>query len=277
MTKVLFPLIYPYEHNTKYWCFYSPSTGFNQSVVRNLIQKYHLYTETEIQVSGSERITMDLKVHKKLNKSRNQWVTQYRIVYINTVDRTVIRADSDHPYPHIDLELAGKKKVTNVFDSEPYDYEAGINTVLRYAEYYKNPNIGIDYWLSNLVSFKRESIYSLFGSNKSNLQPITSLTDIARLVSLSMLNAELQVRYDLEKLARLIISKFIECKNHESIHGRPLKISKNMLPNENGKVILPFFIQASSDIPVINKVLNIDGTESNIEKVDILGKTTYQD
>ena len=86
-----------------------------------------------------------------------------------------------------------------------------------------------------------------------------------------MLNAELQVRYDLEKLARLITSKFIECKN------RVLKISKNMLPNENGKVILPFFIQASSDIPVINKVLNIDGTESNIEKVDILGKTTYQD
>jgi hypothetical protein len=174
MTKVLYPLGYPFEHSKKYWCFYSPSTTFNQSVVHDLIQKYYLYTETEIQVSNSERIAMDLKVHKKLNKSRNQWVTQYRIVYINTVDRTVIRADSDHPYPHIDLELAGGQKVTNVFDTEPYDYEAGINSVLRYVEFYKNPNIGIDYWLSNLAEFKRELIYSLFQSAKSNLQPITS-------------------------------------------------------------------------------------------------------
>jgi hypothetical protein len=186
---------------------------------------------------------MDLKVHKKLNKSKNQWVTQYRIVYINTVDRTVIRADSDHPYPHIDLELAGGQKVTNVFDTEPYDYEAGINSVLRYVEFYKNPNIGIDYWLSNLVEFKRELIYSLFQSAKSNLQPITSFTDIARLVSLQFLTTASPVRYDLDKLARLVTSKFIECKNHEMTYGRPLKVSKNLLPNENENVILPFHIK----------------------------------
>jgi hypothetical protein len=60
-------------------------------------------------------------------------------------------------------------------------------------------------------------------------------------------------------------------------YGRPLKVSKNLLPNENENVILPFHIKASSEVPVINKVLNNDGVELRGEKVDLLGKTTYRD
>ena len=164
ITKVLYPLHQPFDQNTKYWYFESPSANSSQSSASNLMQKYHLYIETEVRVSDTERITMDLKVHRKLN-NLNQWATQYRIVYVDTSDKTVIRADSDHPYPHIDLELPGKNKATNVFDTNPSDYEAGINVVLRYVEFYKNRNIGIDYWLSSLVEFRKELIYSYFNTN----------------------------------------------------------------------------------------------------------------
>jgi hypothetical protein len=49
-------------------------------------------------------------------------------------------------------------------------------------------------------------------------------------------------------------------------YGRPLKVSKNLLPNENENVILPFHIKASSEVPVINKVFNKDGVELSDEK-----------
>jgi hypothetical protein len=46
-----------------------------------------------------------------------------------------------------------------VFDTDPSDYEAAINTVLRYAEFYNNRVIGVDYWSFNLITFNKELIH----------------------------------------------------------------------------------------------------------------------
>jgi hypothetical protein len=76
------------------------------------------------------------------------------------------------------------------------DYEASINSVLRYAEFYNNPMIGVDYWLFNLVSFNKELIHSFFDTAKRSLKPHTSLTDIARLISVDILSAKQETQYD---------------------------------------------------------------------------------
>jgi hypothetical protein len=154
--------------------------------------------------------------------------------------------------------------------------KAGINGVLRYVEFYKNPTIGIDYWLFNLISFKKELIYSLFNSNRQIVHPITSSTDIVRLVSLDILTAKNQVIYDIEKLARIITEKFVHCRIYEQKFNRPIKISKNSIEHKNGTNLLPFMIQANSTIPVINKVFGSDGKELPYEKLDLKGKTTYR-
>src|SRR5918992_1683592 len=109
MTTVLFPLSFPLEQNTIYWYFYFPATNFDQLIVPNLIRKYHLCVQTEIQISSNERLILDIKVHKKIGEHYQP--VQYRIVYTDSLDHTVIRADGDHPYPHIDIELPNKEKV----------------------------------------------------------------------------------------------------------------------------------------------------------------------
>src|SRR5215216_693550 len=272
MTTVIYPLSYTLEDNTKYWYFSSPSAKFNQSAVSSLIQKYHVYVETKIQLSSSERIIMDLKVHKKTGKHLQP--IQYRIVYIDELDSTVIRADGDHSYPHIDIELPNKEKVTNVFDTYPYDYETGINTVLRYVEFYKNWKAGIDYWLFNLLEFRRELLYSYFKSNKKFLQPLSSFTDIARLVSIDHTVRQGELFFSDEDIARLITRNFLRCKIHEEKYNRPLKVSRNLIPQENNTIILPFPIIAVSKIPSITKVYDIQGKKLPNVKVDIIGKTT---
>ena len=72
---------------------------------------------------------------------------------------TNIRADNFHPYPHVDIELPKTSKETNIFDTNPSDYEASENTVLRYAEHCKNKMIGVDFWLHNLTTFRKELVH----------------------------------------------------------------------------------------------------------------------
>ena len=43
----------------------------------------------------------------------------------------------------------------------PDDYEARVNSVLRYSERF-NQRIGIEYWLQNIVNFERDLVYQLF-------------------------------------------------------------------------------------------------------------------
>lgn len=95
-------------------------------------------------------IRTNLRVYKKLDKNNNT-VTKYTIQYEDKSNNAIVRADNDHSYPHIDLILPHKSREKKIFDTDPSDYEASINTVLRYAEFYDSHTVGIDYWLLNLV------------------------------------------------------------------------------------------------------------------------------
>ena len=68
----------------------------------------------------------------------------YTIQYENKSNSTIIKAGNNHPYPRIDLQLAnGHKK--RIFENDASEYEARINTVLRYTEFYDTSHIGIVY------------------------------------------------------------------------------------------------------------------------------------
>lgn len=86
-------------------------------------------------------------------------------------------------FPHIDLELPHKSSEKMVFDTDPSDYEASINTVLRYAERHGNPMVGVDYWLNNLTIFRKELIYVAFNSAQSILNISTAFTKVERGIS----------------------------------------------------------------------------------------------
>jgi hypothetical protein len=272
---ILYPLNYPIEQNDKYWYFESPCVNVNSVKHLELIQRYHVYAETVLPITTNETIRMNLKIHKKLGRD-NKFVTQYTIQYHDNINNTIIRADNDHPYQHIDLKLHNNNQEKRVFDTDPSDYEAAINTVLRYAEIYNNCFIGVDYWLFNIASFNKELLHVFFSSSKGSLGTQTSFTDIARLVSVDILTAEGEVSYDFNRLARVITPKFIECMQFEGKHKRPIKISKNLIQAGEKTDLLPFPIITDSVTPVINKVLDNSGNELPGHKVNFRGKTSFR-
>jgi hypothetical protein len=272
---ILYPLKYPLEQNDKYWYFESPYVNVNSVIDLELIQKYHVYAETVIPITTNQIIRMTLRIHKKLDKT-NRFVTQYTIQYEDNSNKMVIRADNYHAYEHIDLKLPNMNQEKRVFDTDPSDYEAAINTVLRYAEFYSNRFIGVDYWLFNLVSFNKELIHVFFNSSKVYLDTHTAFTDIARLVSVDILTAENETNYDFGGLAQVIIPKFIECKQFEEKHRRPIKISKNLIQRGKQTNLLPFPIVVDSMTPVANKVLDNSGKELPGYTVNIKGKTSFR-
>ena len=71
-----YPLNYPIAQNDKYWYFESPYVNIGNLKHLELIQKYHVYAETVIPIINNEIIRMNLKIHKKLDKTNN-FVTQY--------------------------------------------------------------------------------------------------------------------------------------------------------------------------------------------------------
>ncbi|MGC1931818.1 MAG: hypothetical protein WA667_22850 [Candidatus Nitrosopolaris sp.] len=99
-------------------------------------------------------------MYKKLGRN-NSPITEYTIQYEDRSNNPIIRADNYHSYPHIDLQLPHGNKEKRLFDTDPSDYEASINAVLRYAEFYNTSTIGIDYWLFNLTTFKRDIHFSI--------------------------------------------------------------------------------------------------------------------
>jgi hypothetical protein len=272
---ILYPLNYPIEQNDKYWYFESPYVNVNNTKCLELIQEYHVYVETAIPITANEIIRMNLKVRKKLGRD-NKLVTQYTIQYHDSSNNTIIRADNDHPYQHIDLKLPNNNQEKRVFDTDPSDYEAAINTVLRYAEIYNNRSIGVDYWLFNVASFNKDLLHVFFTSCKASLGTLTSFTDIARLVSVDMLTAKGEVSYDYDGLARVITPKFIESMQFEGKHKRPIKISKNRIQAREKTDLLPFPIIIDSVTPVINKVLDNSGNELPGYKVNLKGKTSFR-
>lgn len=212
---------------------------------------------------------------KKLNRN-NIPITSYTIQYEDRSNNTIIRADNNHPYPHIDLQLPDGNKEKRVFDTDPSDYEASVNTVLRYAEFYNSRTIGIDYWLFNVTAFKRELIHPFFNTTRGYFKSSTAYTDIARLVAVEMLTAKEEVNYSNEKILGIIVNKFRRCKIYEEQYKRPLKISKNLIQTDVHVNLFPFPIFITDTVPFESRILDYNGNElPAIGGFFPLGKTTF--
>lgn len=279
-TQFLYPLIYPLELNDKYF-YLTAVKSRNRKHIRDLIKKYHIFIDIEIQVSQNETFTMYLQVFRELDVDMTYPKMKYKVMYLSKGESggkpINIRADSFHLYPHVDIELPKTSKETNVFDTDPSDYEATVNTVLRYAEHCSNKMIGVDFWLHNLTAFRREVVHIAFKSAQSILNIKTAFIDVARLVSLDILTRQGEVIYDFDTLAKLVTSKFVYCRNYEHTNHRPLKISKNLIQQDISTNIFPFpIILRSEDGPLKPRVFDSRGNELPSESVRLLGKTTYE-
>jgi anionic cell wall polymer biosynthesis LytR-Cps2A-Psr (LCP) family protein len=108
-TVFFYPLDFPITPYTRFYYFESPSPNSNSSNLQDLFQKFYIYIDTNIPLSNNEYILMNLKLHRKLG-SNNQLNLQYKVLYHDKSKNVVIRADNNHPYPHIDLELPNRKQ-----------------------------------------------------------------------------------------------------------------------------------------------------------------------
>jgi hypothetical protein len=269
-TKVLYPTSYPIDRYSNYLYLECPPPVDHISEASKLIKEYHVFAEIELQIAINEIIRTNLKVYKKLDKNNNT-ITKYTIQYEDRSNNTIIRADNEHSYPHIDLLLPHRNKEKRIFDTDPSDYEAGVNTVLRYAELYNRRTVGIDYWLFNLV---RDLIYLLFNTTRGFFNACTAYTDVARLVSIEMLTAKKEeINYTIDDLSRAITNKFLRCKQFEEVHNRPLKISKNLIQFGVKDNLFPFPIITTN--PFIS-IFDTDGNELPVTgNFFPLGKTTF--
>jgi competence CoiA-like predicted nuclease len=138
-----------------------------------------------------------------------------------------------------------------------------LTAVLRYAEYYNSPMIGVDYWLFNMMGAKKELrylIHSSFKNAKMFLNPQTSFTDIARLISVDVYRAN-QAYYSSNDLSSLIVRKLNYCKQYEQLNRRPIKISKNLIQDGIDSNLFPFPLIADSTTPVTRRAIDKHGKE----------------
>jgi hypothetical protein len=231
---ILFPI--DYDNGIKYWYLESPYNPNYKVDIKKHLKKYTTYIDFELSISKQEIIYSKLRVPKKDNK------ILYTIQYFNIVKNIKIRTDLGvHRYPHIDIEIEDQKH-TNVYDTDPYDYEASINTILRYAERISNKFVGVLYWLYSLMNYNDKLIYSYISSIKKSLEPFklnVSLTDISRLVSIELYKiAQKNKILNDTDILELLAHQFMKALEYEQKYKRPLKISKNILPNDI--CVLPF-------------------------------------
>ena len=111
----------------------------NRKYVHDLINEYHIFIDIEIPIKDSGILMLSLKVLKQLDMDSGNPILKYKVMYRNTENNLRIRSDNGHiangqQFPHIDIEHPNTKKTKKIFDTDPSDYEASINTVLRYAE-----------------------------------------------------------------------------------------------------------------------------------------------
>lgn len=79
-TNLLYPLSYPITPNTNFYYFALPWSNITGSNLSELIQKYNIYIDTEIPITDTERILMDLKLYTNLG-SNNKLNLQYKVLY----------------------------------------------------------------------------------------------------------------------------------------------------------------------------------------------------
>lgn len=196
-----------------------------------LMKEYDVHAKATISLSPDERVDMLLKVRS--NKSRS---TNYTMQYRNSGKDLNIRSDTAHGRPHVDVELGGKQIRKVWLENPPSDYEGTINTILRIVERHSNPLIGPMYWLYPACVYAPR-LLTLFQTCKSELKLVTPLTDVARLVSLGILQmASAGNELSLKDLDTLIMAECATCAELEKSNGgvplqaTDIKFADNIAP-----------------------------------------------
>ena len=137
-TQFLYPLTFPLDFNDRF-LYLTALKSVNKKKIYGLIGKYHIFIDIEIPITKSEILMLSLQVLRELDRVQGNPSLKYKIMYHDTDSNSRIRSDNGHitsngqRFPHIDLELPNKENKKMIFDTDPMDYEASINTVLRYA------------------------------------------------------------------------------------------------------------------------------------------------
>ena len=149
-------ILYPIDYNNglNYWYLEAPYNPDNCLDVKECLNKYRTYIDLELPINNDEIIYSKIRIPIKDNKIK------YTFQYFNSLTNIRIRTDiGKHSFPHIDIETKDKK-LKNLYDTDPSDYEASINTILRYAERLSNKFIGFHYWLYSFMNYNDKLIYS---------------------------------------------------------------------------------------------------------------------
>jgi hypothetical protein len=276
-------ILYPVKHDfSKYIYIKAPCNGDGKKA-REIANEHHIYIDTEIAVTPNEHLIMKVKLFKKLN-DQNKPILIYTIQYQNLKTGKIIRTDSKHAFYHIDIEELDEKgkwqEIKKIYDSPPDDYEARVNSVLRYSERF-NKRIGIEYWLQNIVNFKRDLVYELFDHFQDTFKIRSSHTDVARLISVELMNSQ-DFNYGAkeikEKIRNMISIGFQKCKRYEHKNKRPLKIYRNLIQRKRDDMLFPFAILAITDSKsqVWQTCFDRNGDEVTCKDVKPLGKVSYR-
>ena len=76
------------------------------------------------------RYCLNLKVYESLDRN-NSVITQYTTQYEDRINNTIIRAYRSYPHIDLQLQLQHGNKEKRIFDKDPSDYEASIDTILN--------------------------------------------------------------------------------------------------------------------------------------------------
>jgi hypothetical protein len=195
------------------------------------MKEYDVHAKATISLSPEERVDMLLKVRN--NKSRS---TNYTMQYRNAGKDLNIRSDTAHGRPHVDVELEGRQIRKVWLENPPSDYEDTINTILRIVEKHSNPLVGPMYWLYPACIYAPR-LLDLFQSCKTELGFVTPLTDVARMVSLGILQmASSGKELSLNDLDTMILAECATCAELEKSNGgvplraTDIKFAENIAP-----------------------------------------------
>jgi hypothetical protein len=154
--------------------------------IKKIAMTHSIYAIARIPLTPNETVNMKLMVIR-------DGPTKYTMQYHDISKGVIIRSDNDHGYGHIDIELP-HKRIAPIALSDLTDdvhiqnsYEFVTNYILQTAENHTNPLAGVIYWLSPALILPRD-LLSLFSTLRSKYQPRMSLTVLARLIHMDIIN-----------------------------------------------------------------------------------------
>jgi hypothetical protein len=140
--------------------------------------------------------------------------------------------------------MPGKLQQKIRLNSEPQDYEASINTILRYVEKNYNHLVGPTYWLlPSVLIGSGKTIILMFDVYQKKYNVENAFTDIARFVSIDVINeiSNGKKQLDIHDFSRIIHLEFRKCKEIEEKNGGiPLEVKATDIRYPNGLSMLPF-------------------------------------